>query len=204
MFVRAAAVVATLALLGTGVAHAETIRGTDGDDRLTGTPEADRIGGSAGDDTLRGLAGKDRLRGHRGADVVRGNRDRDSLDGGLGPDRVYGGAGSDDLIGGFGIDSLYGGTGNDTMYESSRAIHENNRRTGADLFRGGRDDDRIYLGGGADVVQAGRGDDFISIVRDWRPDRITCGPGNDTVSVYGGLDPGDRFRGCEHFEEATH
>ena len=63
-----------------------TLRGRDGDDRLT--VDADGCTSlPAGDARLVGGSGDDRLTGAQGNDVLRGGGGRDRADGGLGIDR---------------------------------------------------------------------------------------------------------------------
>jgi Ca2+-binding RTX toxin-like protein len=62
---------------------------------LTGTDMNDRLKGGDGDDTISGLGGNDRLEGDKGADTI---------DGGAGDDTITGGQGADVLTGGDGAD----------------------------------------------------------------------------------------------------
>jgi Ca2+-binding RTX toxin-like protein len=78
-------------MLGTGVALAAAISGTQGNDTLRGTRQADQIYGLNGNDTLSGRARADDLYGGAG---------NDTLNGGSGNDDIYGGSGQDDLFGG--------------------------------------------------------------------------------------------------------
>jgi Ca2+-binding RTX toxin-like protein len=75
-------------LLG-GVALADTIDGTSGQDDLVGTEKDDVIHASGGKDYVSGLAG---------------------------PDVLYAGAGDDTVVGRDGNDSIYGNAGTDTLY----------------------------------------------------------------------------------------
>lgn len=60
---------ATLVLVtAVGAAFAATIKGTNGNDRLTGTERSDTIKGRKGQDTLRGLGDGDDLLGQVGND----------------------------------------------------------------------------------------------------------------------------------------
>ncbi len=69
-----------------------TLRGTDGNDRLTGTPGRDVMDGAGGDDVIRGLGGNDLLCGGSGADLLFGGEGGDSLIGGPGRDYCDGGS----------------------------------------------------------------------------------------------------------------
>jgi VCBS repeat-containing protein len=89
---------ATVTLTVIGVADGITLRGGNGNDRLSGT---------VGEDSLYGESGNDQLEGGAGHDL---------LDGGRGDDVLLGGDGNDLLIGGRGNDQLAGGTGSDTFF----------------------------------------------------------------------------------------
>ncbi len=112
-----------------------TVRGTDGDDRLTGTPGDDVICGEGGDDVVNGAGGRD---------VVYGDGGDDRLAGGDGGDTVYGGDGDDRLAGGDGEDVLSGGPGDDTLAGGR----------GADHHEGGTGDNRCPDLGGGDTANA--------------------------------------------------
>jgi acid phosphatase type 7 len=118
-----------------------TIRGTDGDDRLSGTP---------GKDVVCGLGGNDRIRGRGGNDVLRGGPGRDRIHGGKGSDRLYGAAGNDILNGQSGNDRLVGGKGRDRM--------NGNRGRDSIGARDRRRGDRVIGGAGRDRAKVDRGD----------------------------------------------
>ena len=83
---------------------------------------------------------------------------------GGGGDNALRGSPEGDRIAGFnGDDTLHGAAGGDTIY-------------------GGAGRDTIYGGPDKDVVLAGAGEDFVE-VKDATTDRVTCGPGADSVSV---------------------
>jgi Ca2+-binding RTX toxin-like protein len=92
------AVAAVLVLTAAGVALAEAISGTSGDDDLRGTNRADKISGAGGDDTIEGLDGNDQLYGDSGDDTLGGGKGRDYLSGGRGVDTLEGGPSNDRLI----------------------------------------------------------------------------------------------------------
>jgi Ca2+-binding RTX toxin-like protein len=79
-------VIAVLAagLAMTGVATAQTVRGTRGNDTLYGTPKADAIYGYAGEDFLYGGRGNDHLDGGAGQDHIKGGPGNDTIFGGRG------------------------------------------------------------------------------------------------------------------------
>ena len=93
-----AASLVTLAALA-GNAHALTIRGTHGPDRLRGTPAAD---------SLFGLGGNDRIAGSRGDDLLHGGTGRDEATGGPGADRFV-------LHGDAAFDRAFCGAGRDIV-----------------------------------------------------------------------------------------
>ena len=72
-----------------GVNPADSINGSDGDDRLAGTVSNDTIMAGAGDDIIEGGPGDDQLHGGDGDDV---------LIGGIGFDRLFGGPGADEFV----------------------------------------------------------------------------------------------------------
>lgn len=78
-------------LLGTSIALAQAISGTQGNNTLRGTTGADQI---------YGLNGNDSLYGNFGADELYGGAGNDNLYGQQGRDEIYGGSGQDDLFGG--------------------------------------------------------------------------------------------------------
>lgn len=83
--------------LGTGVALAAAISGTQGSDTLRGTPQDDQIYGLSGDDTLYGRDRSDELYGGAGEDRLFGSLGADEIYGGSGPDRLFGGPNRDFL-----------------------------------------------------------------------------------------------------------
>jgi Ca2+-binding RTX toxin-like protein len=101
-----------------GVALAEDIRGTFGQDDLTGTPQLDRIYGLGAAYTIVGLGGNDDCYGGSGADAISCRAGNDRIDGGFGEDVLFGGAGNDTILAADGqVDEVDCGTGdNDTAY----------------------------------------------------------------------------------------
>ncbi len=158
----------------TGNSTAETLPGTDGDDRLFGF---------AGNDTIRAGAGDDRLHGGSGADV---------LDGGSGFDMVdYSGGGAvhvdlryptRDVGGGFGRDTLIniegirGGSGDDRLVGDSQNNNLDGRE-GNDVIKGKGGNDVLSGREGDDKIRAGDGDDGL-----WGDE------GNDILIALGGFD----------------
>ncbi|HYU60050.1 MAG TPA: hypothetical protein VEK39_04770 [Solirubrobacterales bacterium] len=88
---------AVVAISAAGVALADNITGTQGDDVLTGTPFDDHIVGKKGNDTINALAGNDDVAGGKGNDVVNGDEGNDTLSGKKGADQINGGTGNDSI-----------------------------------------------------------------------------------------------------------
>ena len=81
------------------------------------------------------------------------------------PVTLLGGSGADAIAGGEAADEVSGGEGNDSV-------------------AGGAGDDVLSGDAGADVLDGGDGADRIA-ARDGEADRITCGPGVDTLDADG-------------------
>ena len=111
------------AVVGTGNALANTIIGSQGDNRLFGMAGNDVIygGTGAGDDRLAGGAGNDSLFGSDGNDFLIGNSGDDRLNGQDDDDVLIGGLGNDVLIGGNGEDRLIGGAGRELLFGGADA-----------------------------------------------------------------------------------
>ena len=105
-------------MLLSGVALAENIRGTFGQDDLTGTNQKDRIYGLGAADIITGLAGNDDCYGGSGADDIDCGDGKDRIDGGFGFDELFGGPNNDTISAADGFeDNVDCGTGtNDTAY----------------------------------------------------------------------------------------
>ncbi|KEP68500.1 hypothetical protein DL1_11585 [Thioclava dalianensis] len=99
----------------TGDIGSDTLFGGNGSDTLIGGSGHDQLYGDAQDDILWGGDGQDRLWGHAGNDRLMGERGNDVLDGGDGNDWLNGGAENDRLLGGTGNDTLSGGSGFDIL-----------------------------------------------------------------------------------------
>lgn len=82
-------------VMGSGMALAATINGTDGEDVLIGTRANDRMHGLDKNDEIRALAGDDLLRGDKGKDHLLGYGGADNIAGGVGDDNLSGGEGRD-------------------------------------------------------------------------------------------------------------
>jgi Ca2+-binding RTX toxin-like protein len=92
---------------------------------------------------------------------------------GGGSSRIAGGPGSDFIESASGGDLIVGGTGADSLFGGR----------GDDVIRGGAGVDEVEPRGGDDIARGGKGGDFI---RDQLGgcNRLSGGPGNDSVSVF--------------------
>jgi Ca2+-binding RTX toxin-like protein len=85
---RSLAIALSLVLVGTSIAAAATIPGTDRANVLRGGSGADTLLGKGGNDRLFGLGGRDRVIGGPGNDLLVGGPGRDTISGGDGRDRI--------------------------------------------------------------------------------------------------------------------
>ena len=101
-----------------GVALAQDIRGTFGEDELTGTTQMDRIYGLGAADVILGKGGNDDCDGGSGNDEIRCGVGKDRVDGGFGQDDLFGGPQNDTILAADGqVDYVNCGLGNnDTAY----------------------------------------------------------------------------------------
>ena len=127
-------------ILGSGIALAAAVSGTQGNDTLRGTIRVDQIYGLNGNDTL---------------DAYRGS---DELYGGAGNDNLNAGPGQDELYGGSGIDNLFGGDGGDFINSADQG--------GEDLVDCGNPDggasDRVIRNGNDRVRNCSRTADVVT------------------------------------------
>ncbi len=164
-------IAAVALVLGSGVAWAATIVGTNRADKERGTTGADKMYGLNGNDRLHGLGGRDEVSGGAGVDI---------LHGGKGNDVLWGGTRNDTLKTGLGSNEAYGGPGPDII-----------RAAGTDTAAGG--DEEIYAGSGDDIIYADDGAyDRIDCGEFKRPGDST--PDHDIAIVD---EEGDRTRDCE-------
>ena len=77
---------------------ANTVTGTDGNDKLSGTSDADLLEGGDGDDLLFGRSGEDHLVGGAGNDTLRAGAGDDVMSGGAGDDLHFGDLGFDTIV----------------------------------------------------------------------------------------------------------
>jgi len=122
-----------------GSAHADTLIGSDTDNRIEGGSGHDRLLARGGNDTVVGLAGNDWINADNDDALAAGN------------DLAYGGTGADTILGGFGDDTLLGEDHNDSLAGGA----------GSNLLNGGDGADTISGGGGADHIVGGAGIDFV-------------------------------------------
>jgi len=79
---------------------------TSGADTVLGSDANDRLNGGAGDDVIYGDIGNDKLNGNTGNDTLYGGLGNDTLQGSGGDDRLEGGAGRNSRMGGDGADAF--------------------------------------------------------------------------------------------------
>lgn len=170
----------------TGQSGADTLNGSAGSDTLLGGFGNDLIEDTSGSNLLNGGAGNDtitgsgRLFGGAQNDSLTGSAFNDTLDGERGNDLLIGGAGNDNLIAGSGNDTLVGGDGDDGLFSNA----------GTDVLIGGAGNDAIDTGrngSGGLTIDAGNGDDSLSISLQAVASTITLGSGSDTVDIVSGL-----------------
>jgi Ca2+-binding RTX toxin-like protein len=94
------ALVGLILALSVTVALADTFSGNNNDNTIKGTNGNDRIYGRGGDDDLSGRGGHDRIFGQEDDDELRGHAGRDILFGEGGDDLLKGQDGSDEANGG--------------------------------------------------------------------------------------------------------
>jgi len=152
-------------VLGSGIALAVNMVGTQGRDFLKGTDGADHLVGKGENDRIFSLGGKDHLIGGPGKDWVWGGSRR-SLHGDL-PVHYTSSGGEKHLVGGSGNDVLWGGKGSDNAVGNS----------GNDLLIGGE-----YHHPVKDTLSGGGGNDVFSVDNDPAgKDIVRCGGGYDWV-----------------------
>jgi len=84
----------------TNVVTIAGVLGTAFADTMVGSNQDNRLAGGDGNDTLNGSGGNDTLLGGTGDDTLRGGDGNDSVDGGAGNDSIIAGLGSDTIDGG--------------------------------------------------------------------------------------------------------
>ena len=183
--------------------------------QLLGTSDNDLIRGGADDDEIGGLDGEDLLYGAAGDDLVEGGMGQDIVNGGSGHDRLYGngiandgGDGADIVIDRHGgSDMLYGQAGDDLLEVERRDLYSNiilmdggagndriTLRTHGRFFDhvtalGGSGDDRITIEGVlTGMIDAGSGDDLVTIDPRFGDVTITLGDGADVLLLAGQSD----------------
>jgi len=152
---------------------------------LVGTDAGELLRGNGGADDIEGLGGDDILDGYAGADLIKGGDGNDILRGAAGDDRLYGGIGIDNLSSGGGNDSLYGEDGNDSL-----TLSDPFGTAAASLFgSGGSGHDGISISGGGTgtvfTVDAGSGEDLVTISNLVGTARIALGAGRDRIDIDG-------------------
>jgi len=173
-------------LVGSGVALAAVMVGTDGHDVIEGTGDQDVIRGEGSWDAISGMGGDDVIHGDAGGDSIHGGSfDLDEIFHGRrmvpdGEDKIFGGDGRDCVWGGSEDDVLYGGAGDD--FVGTYCLD-------------------FVMDTGNDTMYAGSGDDLIMAVEAparfpklQERDVVFCGAGKDTVYYQKGV---DRLFDCE-------
>ena len=114
----------------------DTIERIEFDDGTVWTPADMRallLTGGASDDTLRGFSTDDTITGLAGADTLYGGYGDDTLEGGADDDTLHGEYDDDTLTGGAGDDTLHGGLGSDTYVfnrgDGADTIEDNGSRS---------------------------------------------------------------------------
>jgi Ca2+-binding RTX toxin-like protein len=193
-----------------GTRFADTLSGSDGDNKVSGLSGADRIAGRDGRDSLWGNGGNDSMTGGRAADRLFGGDGRDTLAGEAGGDYLDGGAGFDvasyasagrtavtanlsawqrNAGGAFGdrhagIEGLIGAQAGDRL-TGNAAANMLDGRAGADTLVGGRGNDSLTGSGGRDRLSGSDGADRLRPGPDRDADRLWGGAGVD-IAEYGG------------------
>jgi Ca2+-binding RTX toxin-like protein len=106
-----ASLVALLVMLFGGLALADVLFGTSGNDTIEGTERPDLIYGRAGHDRIFGYGERDTINGNLGNDLLYGGRGIDILYGAAGNDRLY-------IWGDGDRDHAHCGAGLDVVYRS--------------------------------------------------------------------------------------
>ena len=127
---------------------------------------------------LRTGSGNDFLDNHLStiSNDIRTGAGNDAVYTGSGDDTLYGGDGNDTLVAGAGTDILDGGDGNDILDGGA----------GTNTITGGTGDDLISLYAG--TVDAGSGNDTITLGTASVTGTVDGGSGNDTITINGFLD----------------
>lgn len=198
--------ISSSALMATGTATIidSTLRGGEGNDRLTGTNLAERIEGFGGNDLILGLGGNDILVGGAGNDTLNGGAGRDRLIGGTGNDLyiidrfdtiVETAAGGVDTVradftyrlGNY-LENLVlsgtaaiNGTGNglNNRITGNSANNTLDGGAGNDTLDGGAGNDRLLGRAGNDNLQGGAGNDTLD--GGAGNDQLSGGAGNDSL-----------------------
>ena len=207
-----------------GNKYANTIIGSNYNDKIGGEAGNDTIKGGAGNDMICGDAGNDSLLGGDGNDTLYGDAGNDSLLGGDGNDTLYGGAGNDSLLGGDGNDTLYGEAGADRLFGGA-GNDEMYGQDGNDLMYGEAGDDNMQGEKGNDTLYGGAGDDWMcgdyfvkNAKGDWviasdggndyldggdGNDNLLGGAGNDTLIGGSGNDSLGGYKGNNYLDGGT-
>lgn len=118
---------------------------------------------------------------HVNATDIEGNDHDNVLSGTMGSDKISGEGGTDKLFGTGGKDTISGGSGDDFIQGD----------LGNDTLNGNSGNDSVQGGAGSDIINGDDGNDLLIAsfvnssmsIRDFAPDIIACGTGNDTAFI---------------------
>jgi hypothetical protein len=148
--------------------------------------------GDLGNDHITGGALNDLISGDQGHDTLLGAGGDDGLTGGSGNDLLFGGDGKDVVIAGIGLDYIEGGAGNDLIVAQDAdqgflapGTFANAPVQGGKIYRdyilAGDGDDTIFATN-SDGVNAGAGNDKITLNVDSNGGWAVGGDGSDTIT----------------------
>jgi Ca2+-binding RTX toxin-like protein len=148
--------------------------------------------GDLGNDYIVGGALNDLISGDQGNDTLFGAGGDDGLAGGSGNDLLFGGEGNDVVIAGIGLDYIEGGAGDDLIVAQDAdqgfmapGTFANAPVQGGKIYRdyilAGDGDDTIFATN-SDGVDAGAGNDKITLNVDSGPGWAYGGDGSDTIT----------------------
>ncbi|HEX8481593.1 MAG TPA: calcium-binding protein, partial [Allosphingosinicella sp.] len=166
-------------VVGTEAAY-EVLTGGSGSDLIEGGGGRDRVYGGAGNDEIHGGGGVDSLTGGAGVDDLHGGDGDDLIFGNAGDDIVHGGEGNDYIEDGAGNGSLYGEGGDDEINVQWSVLPA----PVAIYVSGGDGHDSIRINGfnaSQATIDAGAGNDAVTLNGDFVSHSVTLGDGADVV-----------------------
>ena len=192
---RGAAVVATglaVSLGAAGVAHAGTLVGSPGPDRLVAkSPGGDVLYGGGGADTLIGGPGNDFIYGVRSGNTINTGGGNDYVEGGVGDDKVTAPSGNNTIYTGSGHDTIVAGDGNNyvdpggapdnvTLGNGNNVLHTG---SGGGSYTVGNGNNIIFYLSGPARIKAGTGVNQIFVNSASAVGSVDCG-GNPATVLY--------------------